>query len=75
MQLNSFVLTALSAATVSASMASTATCVSSAANSTETSWSMDYAAVEAPVSGTGYDIDADFQTAYGFNSTMVCICH
>ncbi|KAJ4388818.1 hypothetical protein N0V93_006278 [Gnomoniopsis smithogilvyi] len=51
--------------------AAPATCVASAAASTSTSLSMtDYTAATAPVTGTGYDIDAAFQTAYGFNSTM-----
>lgn len=60
---------------VAAASAVPATCVASAAASTATtSFSMtDYAAATAPVSGTGYDIDAAFQAAYGFNSTMVCL--
>lgn len=65
-----FVLTL--ATLVAAVSATPATCVASAATSTSTSLSMnDYTAVTAPVTGTGYDIDAAFQAAYGFNSTMV----
>ncbi|KAJ4423539.1 hypothetical protein N0V82_001864 [Gnomoniopsis sp. IMI 355080] len=58
--------------TLAAAVSATpATCVASAAASTSTSLSMaDYTAVTAPVTGTGYDIDAAFQAAYGFNSTM-----
>lgn len=71
-------LTTLSAAVAVVSAASSieessATCVTSSAASTATSWTLDYAEVTAPVTGTGYDIDAAFQTAYGFNSTMVCL--
>lgn len=73
MQPLGLVLTALSAAVLGATASSAATCVTSAANSTATSWAMDYAAVEPPVSGAGYDIDAAFQAAYAFNSTMVGI--
>lgn len=71
MQPLGLVLTALSAAVFGATASSAATCVTSAANSTATSWAMNYASVEPPVSGTGYDIEAAFQEAYGFNSTMV----
>lgn len=65
------VLATLSAAAFAAPSTPTATCVTSAANSTETSWAMGYAAVSPPVSGSGYDIDAAFQASYGFNTTMV----
>lgn len=59
---------------VAAASAAPATCVASAAASTATSFSMtDYTAATAPVSGTGYDIDAAFQAEYGYNNTMVCL--
>lgn len=65
------VLTTLSAAALAAPSTAAATCVTSAPNSTETSWPLGYAAVSPPVSGSGYDVDAAFQAEYGFNSTMV----
>ncbi|PSS00740.1 hypothetical protein BD289DRAFT_6506 [Coniella lustricola] len=48
-----------------------ATCVTSTASSTNTAtWTVGYAEVDAPVTGTGYDIDASFVTANAFNNSM-----
>lgn len=50
-----------------------AMCVAETADDVKETWPISgYIAVTPPVSGTGYDIDAAWQSAHGFNSTMVC---
>ncbi|CAN8095628.1 unnamed protein product [Discula destructiva] len=65
---------ALLAVSVLSATVSAATCISASAataNTTDSSLTLaDYTTATAPVSGTGYDIDASFQASYAFNSTM-----
>lgn len=68
-------LTSFSMAALAATSAelTAATCVTSSVSSANTStYGMGYTEVEAPVTGTGYDIDPSFVAAHAFNSTMVC---
>lgn len=63
--------TAVSAATSTED--DTASCVTTTAAVSTATWAIGYTAADAPTTGTGYDISADFQAAYAFNSTMVSV--
>lgn len=67
--LTSFSMAALAATSAESTAA---TCVTSSVSSANTSTLLGYTEVEAPVTGTGYDIDPSFVAAHAFNSTMVC---